>query len=88
MATFDLPLDQIDAVGLAAFVADAAREGRQLEYKEQLPGGTDDDKREFLSDATFLPTPLGATSCTASGNAGTRRGTLRASPRRSSASQD
>jgi len=27
-------------------------EGRTIEYKEQLPGGADDDKREFLADAS------------------------------------
>jgi predicted HTH transcriptional regulator len=50
--TFDLPLAQIDAGKLQALRADGVREGRQLEYKETLPGNSDDDKREFLGDVS------------------------------------
>lgn len=35
-----------------ALIANAVSEGRTIEYKEQLPGGSDDDKREFLADAS------------------------------------
>lgn len=46
--TINLPLAQIDAAVLESLRADGVREGRQLEYKEMLPGNSDEDKREFL----------------------------------------
>src|SRR4030095_3240627 len=48
--TFSLPLTQIDDALLESIRADRALEGRQLDYKETLPGARDDDKRGFLSD--------------------------------------
>jgi hypothetical protein len=56
---FNLPLAQIDAAQLETLRADAVREGRQLEYKETLPGNTDEDKREFLSDVTSFANAAG-----------------------------
>src|SRR5207244_6460197 len=44
--------DSIGKEDIEALVANAVSEGRTVEYKEQLPGGTDDDKREFLADAS------------------------------------
>jgi hypothetical protein len=57
--TFHLPLDQIDAARLETLKAETIREGRQLEYKEALPGASDDDKREFLSDVTSFANAAG-----------------------------
>lgn len=57
--TFNLPLAQIDAAQLETLRADAVREGRQLEYKETLPGNSDEDKREFLSDVTSFANAAG-----------------------------
>ena len=57
--TFHLPLVQIDAALLETLRADGVREGRQLEYKEMLPGNSDDDKREFLSDVTSFANAAG-----------------------------
>jgi Putative DNA-binding domain len=57
--TFNLPLAQIDAAQLETLRADAVREGRQLDYKETLPGNSDHDKREFLSDVTSLANAAG-----------------------------
>jgi hypothetical protein len=34
-------------------------EGRQLDYKEQLPISSDDDKREFLGDVTSFANTAG-----------------------------
>ncbi|MFQ5804572.1 MAG: helix-turn-helix domain-containing protein [Candidatus Methylomirabilales bacterium] len=59
MTIFSLPLAQIDAPKLDALVANAVGEGRQLDYKETLAGGSDDDKREFLSDVTSFGNALG-----------------------------
>jgi len=47
--TFDLPLAQVDAARLEALRADGVRESRQLDYKETLPGNSDDDKGTFLA---------------------------------------
>lgn len=57
--TFFLPLDQIDATKLETLKSDGVREGRQLDYKEALPGGSDEDKREFLSDITSFANTAG-----------------------------
>lgn len=57
--TFSLPVDQIDAARLDALKADDVREGRQLDYKEMLPGNCDDDKREFLGDVTAFANTTG-----------------------------
>ena len=57
--TFDLPLDQVDAARLEALRVGGVREGRQLEYKEALPGNGDDDKREFLADVTSFANAAG-----------------------------
>ena len=56
---FNLPLDQIDATVLERLKADSVREDRQLEYKEILPGGSDEEKREFLSDVTAFANAAG-----------------------------
>src|SRR2546422_806415 len=52
MSTFDLPLPQIDEARLQALVTNAVLEGRRLEYKEELPGTGDGERREFLADAS------------------------------------
>jgi predicted HTH transcriptional regulator len=56
---FNFPLDEIDATVLERLKADSVREDRQLEYKEMLPGGSDEEKREFLSDVTGLANAAG-----------------------------
>ena len=46
---------EFDAIGkedIEVLVANAVSEGRTIEYKEQLPGSTDDHRREFLADAS------------------------------------
>jgi hypothetical protein len=57
--TFDRPLDAIDAEALDALVRDRVSEGRQLEYKETLPGEKDQDKREFLADISAFANSAG-----------------------------
>lgn len=56
---FALPLDQVNADRLEALKADGTREGRHLEYKETLPGTSDDEKKEFLADATSFANAAG-----------------------------
>lgn len=59
VTTFHTPLTQIDEARLDALVANGVREGRQLDYKEDLPGGSDEQKREFLSDITSFANAIG-----------------------------
>jgi hypothetical protein len=56
---FALPLDQVNADCLEALKADGTRESRHLEYKETLPGTIDDEKKEFLVDATSFANAAG-----------------------------
>jgi len=44
--------DAITKEDVDALVLNEIPEGRTIEFKEQLPGGIDDDKREFLADAS------------------------------------
>ncbi len=41
---------EVTAENIAALVNEKVTERRTLEYKEKLPGGSDQDKREFLAD--------------------------------------
>jgi len=45
-------IDQITAATIRRLVDNRVPEGRTLEYKSLLPGSTDEDKREFLFDAS------------------------------------
>lgn len=44
------PAGAIGAADILAFIDNQVAENRSLEYKESLPGNSDDDKREFLAD--------------------------------------
>jgi predicted HTH transcriptional regulator len=44
---------------LDELVANAVAESRLLDYKEQLPGGGDPDKKEFLADVTSFANSAG-----------------------------
>jgi len=46
--------DAISKEDIDALPANAVPESRTIEYKEQLPGGSDEDKKEFLADASSL----------------------------------
>lgn len=52
-------LDQVTRADIDALVSNAVSEGRTLDYKEQLPGPTDSDKKEFLRDVTAFANALG-----------------------------
>ncbi len=43
-------IDEITPDHIASLVNEKVAERRTLDYKEKLPGGTDDEKKEFLSD--------------------------------------
>ena len=42
--------DSIEKADIDSLVVDAVNESKTLEYKQQLPGNSDDDKKEFLAD--------------------------------------
>jgi hypothetical protein len=46
------PFLEIAKSDIEALVINQVAEGRTLEYKEQLPGGSDEAKREFLADVS------------------------------------
>ena len=46
--------DDVTLADIEALAANNVPEGRTLEYKSELPGPKDDDKREFLYDVTSL----------------------------------
>lgn len=51
--------DAITADDIEALVTNAVAEGRTIEYKQQLPSGTDEDKREFLADVSSFANAAG-----------------------------
>lgn len=46
------PLNEISDGDLQALIANGVAEGRTIDYKRQMPGNSDGDKREFLADAS------------------------------------
>src|SRR5437667_8363505 len=59
MTTFNTALSELNGTRLQALVDAGLREGRQFEFKQQLPGGSDDDKREFLADVSSFANAAG-----------------------------
>lgn len=52
-------IDALTVDDLTRLVGNRVSEGRDLEYKQQLPGPTDDSKREFLADLSSLANTAG-----------------------------
>lgn len=52
MLLFGKPLLSLLEADLLALVQDQAFEDKHLEYKLTLPGGSNDDKKEFLADVS------------------------------------
>ena len=53
---------EFDAIGKAdieALISNAVSEDRTIEYKQQLPGGLDEDTREFLADVSSFANATG-----------------------------
>ena len=48
------PIDDISEADLVALVDNGVAEGRSLEFKRQIPGGSDADVKELLADITSL----------------------------------
>lgn len=53
------PLDQIAESDLQTLISNGVREGRTIEYKRDLPGNADADKREFLADVSSFTNTAG-----------------------------
>jgi hypothetical protein len=52
-------LDAVTEAYLTALVTNAVREGRTIEYKAELPGTSDQSKKEFLADASSFANTSG-----------------------------
>lgn len=59
MSIHGIPLAQVNAALLESLRENAVAESQQLDYKESLPGNSDDDKRELLGDVTALANAAG-----------------------------
>lgn len=46
------PFDQIDKVTIEELVSNEVAESRTLEYKRELPGGSDPEKKKFLAEVS------------------------------------
>jgi len=55
----DKPFDDIEFGDLERLVENAVAESRTIEYKSQLPGGTDAEKKEFLADVSAFANTVG-----------------------------
>jgi hypothetical protein len=51
--------DEIGKVDIESLVTSRETEGREIEYKKLLPGNSDEDKREFLHDASSFANATG-----------------------------
>lgn len=55
----DKPANRITADDIQALITNRIPEGRDLEYKEALPGGSDSEKKEFLADVSSFANASG-----------------------------
>ena len=53
------PFDQIEQGDIQALIDNQVQEGKTLEYKRQLPGSSNDEKREFLTDVVSFANAAG-----------------------------
>lgn len=51
--------EDIGSDDVAALITNAVRESRTIEYKKVLPGGSDAEKKEFLSDVSSFANSIG-----------------------------
>lgn len=55
----NVPLDSIDKARIESLIANEARESLTLEYKEKLPGGGREERKEFLADVSAFANAVG-----------------------------
>lgn len=53
------PIEMIDEAALQRLIDNQVSEGRDLEFKRELPGGNDEASREFLADVTAFANAQG-----------------------------
>ena len=53
------PIDQIGTADLQALVADAVAESKTIEYKQEMPGGTREEKIKFLAAVSSFANTAG-----------------------------
>jgi Putative DNA-binding domain len=59
MSLANKPIESLDESDLHALIDDEVPEGKIIDYKELLPGGTDADKKEFLADVSSFANAAG-----------------------------
>jgi predicted HTH transcriptional regulator len=55
----NVPFNSIDQAVIESLLLNEVREGRTLDYKEALPTGGRDDRKEFLADVTAFANGAG-----------------------------
>lgn len=55
----DIRIENIDGSAIQSLIDNQVRESKTIEYKEQLPGTKDDDKKEFLADVSSFANASG-----------------------------
>src|SRR5262245_42877997 len=55
----DKPFDGIEAADINALVERHEQESRTIEFKRELPGGKESDRKEFLGDVSSFANALG-----------------------------
>ncbi|MBS3764724.1 MAG: ATP-binding protein [Planctomycetes bacterium] len=55
----DKPIAELERTDIEALMDNGVPEGRQIEYKRELPGRGNDDKKEFLADVTSFANASG-----------------------------
>ena len=55
----DKPLDDLGPADLQRLQANGVPESRSLDYKQSLPGGTEDERKEFLADVSSFANSVG-----------------------------
>ena len=53
------PINEINQTNIETLITDKIEESRTLEYKEELPIGTDNEKKEFLADVSAFANASG-----------------------------
>jgi hypothetical protein len=53
------PLDEVSDTDIDSLIANQTAENRTTEYKRELPGGADGDRKEFLADVSSFANTIG-----------------------------
>lgn len=53
------PIDEIEKADIDSLITNSVSENRAIEFKDSLPGNSDEDKREFLADVSAFANAAG-----------------------------